>query len=442
MRLALGRFAAVGGVRLPLFAAYWLGLSFLWGALSTIVLPRLVTETVPPSVEATALALIAALQAAVAILVQPLSGALSDDLRSRWGRRRPLMIAGVGLQLVSLALLTQVHTYGGVLGAILLVELFSNIAQGPYQGLLPDVVPHGRRGSAAAVLGAAQLGGQVIGVAVAGLAVSAGNVELAVAASAIALASGTVATIGGVGEPSAGHGSGPWPGLAPAARRILDVRRWLVPARATVLRVWGRDVLAHRDYLWVLGSRLAILMATGTLQPFVYFFLKDSIGLGDAAASAVAPLAGLIVLVAVVATLPGGALTERWGRVRTVRWAGLVGSVGAIAFAFAPSYLSLFVIGIPFGIALGMFLSADWALMVDLVPEAEAGRYLGLSNTVTAGSALLAVAIGGPLADLVNGWSFGAGFRAVFVLAAAEFLAGAWALTRVREPRRADAVAG
>ena len=47
---------------------------------------------------------------------------------------------------------------------------------------------------------------------------------------------------------------------------------------------------------------------------------------------------------------------------------------------------------------------------------------------------MLAVAIGGPLADIVNGWSLGAGYRAVFVLAAAEFVIGAWALTRVREP--------
>lgn len=433
--MGLGREGpAVGRRRLTVLAAYWLGLSFLWGALSTVILPWLIEQTSPLSVQGTRLAIVVALQAIVAIVVQPVSGAASDGLRSRWGRRRPLMAIGVVLQLACLALLVQARSYLAVLAVIVLVELCSNLAQGPYQGLLPDTVPRGRRGPASAFLGAAQLGGQVVGVAVAGVAVAAGHLDLAIAACGLAVALGTATTILGVPE-AATEGQGEPVVVGPRTlRSLLDPSAWRVPLRATVLRVWGRDVLEQRDYLWVLGSRLAILMATGTLQPFVYFFLRDSIGLGSGAAAAVAPLAAVIVLVAVVATLPGGALTGRWGRVRTVRAAALVGAVGAIAFAAAPGYLSLFVIGIPFGAALGLFLAADWALLADLVPQAEAGRYLGLSNTVTAGAAMLAVAIGGPLADLVNSWSFGLGYRAVFVLAAVEFLIGAVAVRRVREP--------
>lgn len=434
MRLAPGGLRSVSSLRLPLLAAYWLGLSFLWGALSTVILPVLIEQTSPQAVQGTRLAIVAALQALVAIVVQPLSGAASDGLTTRWGRRRPLMVVGVALQLICLALLVEARSYVAVLAVIILVELFSNLAQGPYQGLLPDTVPRGRRGPASALLGAAQLGGQVIGVAVAGAAVAAGELELAIVACGVAVALGAATTIAGVPE----AGATPEPvGRLRERRprsRLLDVASWRLPVRATILRVWGRDVLHQRDYLWVLGSRLAILMATGTLQPFVYFFLRDSIGLGAQAASAVAPLAGVIVLVAVVSTLPGGALTQRWGRVRTVRVAALVGAVGALAFSVAPGYESLFVIGIPFGAALGLFLSADWALLADLVPQDEAGRYLGLSNTVTAGAAMLAVAIGGPLADVVNGWSLGLGYRAVFVLAAVEFLVGAWALVRVHEP--------
>jgi MFS family permease len=84
---------------------------------------------------------------------------------------------------------------------------------------------------------------------------------------------------------------------------------------------------------------------------------------------------------------------------------------------------------------MGIFLSADWALMADIVPPEHAGRYMGLSNTVTAGSALLAVALGGPLADLVNGWHFGLGYRAIFLLAAVEFVIGAACVRRVHEAK-------
>ncbi len=93
------------------------------------------------------------------------------------------------------------------------------------------------------------------------------------------------------------------------------------------------------------------------------------------------------------------------------------------------------MIAIPFGVALGVFLSADWALLVDVAPAGESGRYLGLSNTATAGASVLAVAIGGPVADIVNRFGPGYGYRAVFVLAALEFVIGSWCVAHVHEPR-------
>ena len=85
---------------------------------------------------------------------------------------------------------------------------------------------------------------------------------------------------------------------------------------------------------------------------------------------------------------------------------GAVFAVGALLFAAAPNYASLFIIAIPFGLAVGIFLSADWALLADTAPDEQTGRYLGLSNTVTAGATVVALAIGGPLADIVNGVLF------------------------------------
>ena len=130
-------------------------------------------------------------------------------------------------------------------------------------------------------------------------------------------------------------------------------------------------------------------------------------------------------------------MTVRWGRVRTVEISAVAGAIGATLFCFAPSYASLFVIAIPFGLALGIFLSADWALLADVAPPDQAGRYLGLSNTVTAGAGVLAVALGGPLADIVNQWQYGAGYRAIFFLAALEFVVGAVCIRRVHEPAAA-----
>lgn len=422
---------------LAALTAYYLGLSVTWGALTTIVLPRLVEQLVPAAVKTSALSLIAGLQALVAIVVQPISGSASDRLVTPWGRRRPLMVVGVTLQLLLLAILALSRSYWAILVVMLCVELASNTAQGPYQGLLPDLVPRGGRGLASGFLGGAQLAGQVIGVAIAGLLAAGGQVGLAVVFAMMSLGLGTFITIAGVEERDgrSGHAHLPRVGWHPSLlAAVLDAARWRAAVRTMVLEVWGRDVLEQRDYLWLLASRLAILMAAGTLQPFAYYYLEDSIGLGSQAGTLVAPLAGAVVLVALIAAIPGGAMTARWGRVRTVAWSAVSGAVGAVLFAVAPSYLSLFPIAIPFGLALGIFLSADWALLTDVAPPGESGRYLGLSNTVTAAAAVLAVAIGGPVADLGNGASFGSGYRAVFALAAVEFLIGAWSVLHVHEP--------
>jgi MFS family permease len=418
--------------------AYWFGLSILWGSITTIVLPYLVGEHVAPGIRGSALALIAVLQAGVAIVVQPLAGAASDRLPTAWGLRRPWMFAGVTVQFALVGVLALAGGYWSILAIMLLIELASNSAQGPYQGLLPDLVPQGERGLASGLLGGAQLGGQVIGVAAAGAAIALGAIEAAIVLSGAAVWLGMLVTVLGVPEHPAGARGGAAGSPVRSARawvaHLAGPRRWAAPIRTMLVEVWGRDILEQRDYLWLLASRLAILMATGSLQPFILYYLEDSLHLRTNAAAAVAPIAGLVAVIALVSVIPGGALTARYGRVRTVLLSSLVGVVGAGLFSIAPSYGWLFPIAIPFGMAIGIFLSADWALLVDLVPAGEAGRYLGLSNTVTAGAGLLSIAIAGPVADIVNGYRPGDGYRAIFLLAAAEFLIGAACIRHVHEP--------
>lgn len=426
-------------VSLGALTAYFVGLSVLWGTITTIVLPQLVERVAPPAIKTTALSAVAALQAVVAILVQPVSGAASDRLDTPWGNRRPLMVVGVVAQFTFLLLLLFAHSLLAIAAAMLLVELASNTAQGPYQGLLPDTVPPEKRGLASGYLGAAQLVGQVAGVAIAGVLASSGHIEYAIVFAGLAVLIGMLTTVLGVAErvspELAGLGARNWLSGVPRWNE------WRAPIRAMVLDVWGRDVLQERDYLWLLASRLAILMAMGTLQPFAYYYLEDSLGLGSTAGPAFAPLAATVAFVALITAIPGGAATARWGRVRTVLVSAIFGTVGAVLFAVAPTYWTLFVIAIPFGMATGIFLSADWALLVEVAPPGQSGRYLGLSNTVTAGAGVLAVVIGGPVADFVNTFGFGYGYRAVFVLAAIECVIGAWCVTHVHEPKVAAAEA-
>ena len=415
-------------------SAYWIGLAVLWGAMLTVIEPQLVQELVPSEVKTTALALLFGVQAVVAILVQPVAGAASDRLVSPWGRRRPILVGGVVAQVALLVALTFAGSFLWVLLVLILVEVASNAAQGSYQGLLPDNVPSEDRGLASGLLGGGLLAGQIVGVAVSGAALVVGDTDLAIAFCAASVALGTAVTVIGVPERLGRSGTANHRVVVDWGRHLLSPRSWLGPFRTTVFEVWGRDVLAQRDYMWLLVSRLLILMAAGSLQPFVLYYLQDSLGLGADAAAAVTPIAGAVALVALASAIPGGAATARWGRVRTVFVAGITGGIGAFLFAVAPTYAFLFLVAIPFGIAMGVFLSADWALLVEVAPQDEVGRYLGLSNTVTASASVLAVVLAGPIADVVNGVSFGLGYRVAFLIAAVEFVVGAWCVLHVHEP--------
>jgi hypothetical protein len=75
--------------------------------------------------------------------------------------------------------------------------------------------------------------------------------------------------------------------------------------------------------------------------------------------------------------------------------------------------------------------------MTDIIPKAASGRYMGLSNVVTASSTTIAVLIGGPFIDLVNrSLGIGMGERLELGLGIAYYALGALLLRPVVEPPR------
>ena len=80
-----------------------------------------------------------------------------------------------------------------------------------------------------------------------------------------------------------------------------------------------------------------------------------------------------------------------------------------VAIAQSPAQALVGVV--PIGIAAGIFLAVDWALMTDIIPKAESGRYMGISNVVTGAAGALAAAIGLVIVDFGNRMSLGLGPR-------------------------------
>src|SRR2546425_7941895 len=137
--------------RVPLAELVWLGLywfamSFHWGALLTVVIPAEVLRFVPESQKGFYLGLLFAVGAAMAMVISPISGALSDRSTLPMGRRRPFVIAGVLLNCLGLLAMRYAPTYQAYVGAVLVVQTATNFAGGAFNGLIPDKIPPSQRG--------------------------------------------------------------------------------------------------------------------------------------------------------------------------------------------------------------------------------------------------------------------------------------------------------
>src|SRR5438874_12431729 len=76
---------------------FWLANNFHWQALLAIVIPSMVAKFLDPAQKAINLTTVVFAGTLVAVIVNPLVGALSDYARFRLGRRRPFMIIGTVL---------------------------------------------------------------------------------------------------------------------------------------------------------------------------------------------------------------------------------------------------------------------------------------------------------------------------------------------------------
>jgi MFS family permease len=203
--------------------------------------------------------------------------------------------------------------------------------------------------------------------------------------------------------------------------------------------VGGTAARANPSFTWWVINRLAFLVGVINLATFAVYFVQARLGIAREKAAGPAAILMLIVGVGILlAALPSGWLSDRFGRKRVVAASGVLATIGT-AIALASTNLPvIFVGGAVIGLATGSFYAANWALGTSLVPKAEAARYLGISNLAGAGAGAVGAYIGGPIADYftANVPSVqGLGYVLLFAIYDVMFVVSILALRGVREAR-------
>src|SRR5438093_1458831 len=243
---------------------YWFGINAIWGGLNNVILQRRMDDLVGKANAGSGLALLTLLGAVTAILVQPTVGTISDYTKTRWGRRKPYIAIGAVLDVVFLIGIATSNTYLSVVAFVVLLQFSSNFAQGPFQGYVPDLVPAHQVGLASALVGLMQVLGNVAGFAIGALAIKYNQFFLGTISLGVLEVVTMLSVVIRVNE-----------GKAPKSR---EGRSWLSVAQ----EAWGTDILRERSFLFLVASRLFVLMGGAALVQLSTFYLAQSHALNQA----------------------------------------------------------------------------------------------------------------------------------------------------------------
>jgi MFS family permease len=294
------------------------------------------------------------------------------------------------------------------------LQFTSNTAHGPAQGLLPDMVPPEELGRGSAIKNMFDMLGLITASLLMGsfFHSDGSNFSAAVLLIAGILAAGTLITLFGAREAARPPAAGPRDSL----RSMLRVN-------------WS----AAPGFAWLIVSRFVFLAGVYGIQAFAQYFIRDALHVADP----VQLTGSLMAAIAVSLTLcafGSGWLCDRIGRRPVHVIAGVLVAVGSLLIIGAHTAAAVLVCGVIIGSGIGIFLTANWALATDLAPQAEAGKFLGLTNIATAGAGA-ASRLMGPAIDGINNAAPGHffGYTALFIVSAIFALLGLAVLLRVPE---------
>jgi MFS family permease len=374
-----------------------------------------------PNLPNTTLGILGFIGLLVAMAVQPIVGVFSDRAHTKLGRRLPFIIGGAVLIALSLFLLVSAPTLWVLLLGVILIQFSSNILQGPWQALIPDLVPESQRGRASSLKGVMDIIALVVGGLVAGKILSTGiakwgdnGVYFAAAVPTVVFFIFVIFTaIWARERQDAASGSDP-----AATKTVGEALKGAFYVNFRENRVFGWW-FANRILFW--GSFIAI-------NTFLINYLMDVIHMDQAAAQSFYGnlkmiLGGALIVVALLS----GWLSDKIGRKPFMLISGFVSFAGALFLLFVRSQALITVAGAIIGMGIGAFITVSWALATDIVPANESARYLGIANIATCIGSGVARLLGGVLIDPINKalGSSSSGYLLLFALATICFLVSA-----------------
>lgn len=352
------------------------------------------------------------------MLTGPFMGIWSDRTRSRYGRRRPFMVGGIAVGVVSLVVMALAPTVLLLGLGWILAQWGWGTALGNLQNSTADRLPESQRGKVAGLTSFATQVAPVFGVIVAQFF---------------------------TGDPLLLF-------LIPGAVGVVSVLLFVFLVHEDDSRglprepITGRQLLAkyvynpaqHKDFSWNWLARFLFYFGITLNTTYTAYFFADRLGITVEEVAGVIAMLGLGGVLAVTAgAIGGGFMSDRFKRRRLfVMLGGVIMAAGMVTQAFAGDLTVLVVGSLTASMGLGLFAAVDQALLLDVLPEREtdAGRFMAITGFATSipqsvaplvASAILLVGVTGEERN----------YTLLFVIAGALVVLAGLAVTRIRSVR-------
>jgi maltose/moltooligosaccharide transporter len=333
----------------------------------------------------------ASLSHVVSVVLSPIAGTLSDNVRTPWGRRRPFILGGAILSALCLVAMPHTVNYWLFLLLISMFFTFSVAYQIPFYALIPEMAGEGQRGAYSTFTGLLRLvgAGLVMGL---GAWFWAKNPAWLFYLTAAVIVFSAGITVISVREDGSGE--------LPDEDKLSIFRNF---------RLYMKDIMAQRKILLFFAAQFFWWLGLGALMPFATIILKELYGINVSELYKLGPIVVIGGVLLIGAIIAAGILGDKWGH-RHVIMVGLISMAIGSAIAFFAKDISLVYFAALFVvIGAATLFNEPFALLAELVPKGREGEFYGMDTISITLSQVPAALVGGAIIDAF-------GYTSVYVL--------------------------